>query len=193
MGKYDAIVQTGDLEPGFFGARFISKIPFVSITHAAIHMASLIGDRCSLFGPPEDQCAPLLRRFVQNYGFNHKVISLRYSSYTSTYLATFVKKYSKEERIKVPEVQEIVRTLTSQCIAAIEEDRVDSIIFGCNAVAVYADETRQKLDESGYSEIPIIVALSAGVEMARVMVNMKLTQAARAYPSVDLRAKPAFR
>ena len=191
-GKYDAMIQTGTQEPGFFGARVATSIPFLSITHASIHVASLIGERCTIF-LPSDPPAQTVRRFVQNFGFDHKVVSARHPSDSSTHLASFAKIYKKEDRIKLPEVSEIINAVTTQCIAAIEQDRVDSIIFGCSAVQVYADEVRQELDKSGYSEIPIIVSLYAAVEMAKALVNMKLTQAPRAYPSDELKAKPKFR
>ena len=192
VGKYDAIVQTGDLEPGFFGSRVVSRIPFTSVAHSSFHVASLIGERFTFFAVT-DPCAMIVRRFAGNCGFDHKLVSVRYPSLSSTYLASFVKNYKKEERSKVPEVKEIVATLTAQCIAAINEDRVDSIIFGCPAVQVYADEVRQELDKKDYSEIPIINGLYAAVEMAKAMVNMKLTQTPRAYPTDALKAKPGFR
>jgi Asp/Glu/hydantoin racemase len=108
-------------------------------------------------------------------------------------MASFVKKYKKEERSKVPEVEKLVATLTTQCIVAIEEDSVDTIIFGCPAVQVYIDEVRQELDKKGFSEVPIINGLYAAVEMAKALVNMKLTQVPRAYPSDALKVRPAFR
>lgn len=190
--RYDAIIQTGTQEPGFFGARVATKIPFLSITHASIHVASLIGERFTIF-LPTDPPALTVRRFVQNFGFDHKVVSVRHPSHSSTHLASFVKTYKKEDRIKIPEVKTIINDLTNQCIAAIEEDRVDSIILGCSATQVYAEEVREQLDKLGYSEIPLICALSAAVEMAKAMVNLRLTQTSRAYPNDALKTKPAFR
>jgi len=95
MGKHDAIIQEGDLDPGFFGARFVSKIPFTSATHAAIHVASLIGDRCSIFAM-DDWPAKVLRRIVQNYGFDHKVVSIRPWPLSSVQL--IVRDHKKEDR-----------------------------------------------------------------------------------------------
>ena len=192
MGKYDAIIQTGDLEPGFFGSRVVSKIPFLSLAHSSFHAASLIGERFTFFAVT-DPCAMIVRRFAENCGFNHKLVSVRYPSLSSTYMASFVKKYKKEDRSKIPEVKELVTAVTNQCIAAIEEDRVDTIIFGCPAIQVYIDEVRQELDKKGYSEVPIINGLYAAVEMAKALVNMKLKQAARAYPTDALKARPSFR
>ena len=51
-------------------------------------------------------------------------------------------------------------------------------------------EIMQRLDEAGYGEIQIVGGFRAAVEMARAMVNMRLKQAARAYPKDALKAKP---
>lgn len=196
MGKYDAIVTTGDLEPGFFAVRSVSRIPVASVTYSAIHAASLIGDRFTLIAM-SDVAAAMIRRLVQSTGFSHKLVSVRYPSYSvSCSMAGSIEligKFRKEERVKVPELKKIIDDITKECIAAIETDRVDSIILGCSALQVYADEISQELDDRSYGEIPVIGALSAGVEMAKAMVNMKVTQAARAYPAESLKAKPIFR
>ena len=65
--------------------------------------------------------------------------------------------------------------------------------MGCPHLQYLEDEVREGLDDSGYSEIQLICGLSAAVEMAKAVVNMKLIQAPRAYPSDGLRAKPEFR
>jgi hypothetical protein len=57
----------------------------------------------------------------------------------------------------------------------------------------FEDDIRQRLDGSGYSEIPIVWGLYAAVEMAKAMVNLKLMQVPRAYPRADLKAKPTYR
>jgi hypothetical protein len=73
------------------------------------------------------------------------------------------------------------------------QDRVDSIIIGGPYFEVFEDEIRQSLDDGGYGEIQLICMFSSAVEMAKAMVDMKLVQAPRAYPSDNLKAKPEFR
>ncbi len=80
--------------------------------------------------------------------------------------------------------------LVAQCIAAIEKDRADTLIFGCTPLQIFKDEARKRLDKAGYHEIPIICQLAAGIEMAKAMVNMQLIQTARAYPTSGLKAIP---
>jgi Asp/Glu/hydantoin racemase len=192
MGKYDAIVASGSLDPGFFAGRSICKIPIASSIHSAIHVASLIGDRFTII-ELSDAMALIIRHYVQLYGLSHKLASVRTIASSSTYVMGFIRKYKKEDRINVPEVKKLLDDIAVQCIAAIEKDMADSLIIGCPALQPFEDEIRQRLDESGYNEIQLICELPAAVEMAKAMVNMKLTQAPRAYPTDHLKVKPEFR
>ena len=66
----------------------------------------------------------------------------------------------------------------------------DTLLLGCEPLQAFAEEVRQKVNEAGYDEIPVICELSAGVAMARAMVDMGVVQVARAYPSAGLKAIP---
>ena len=90
-------------------------------------------------------------------------------------------------------MKKLIDDIVEYCIKAVEEDRSDSLILGCTPLQCFEDEVRERLDESGYNEIQLICEFSAAVEMAKAMVNLKLVQAPRAYPSVFLKAKPEFR
>ena len=190
--KYDAIVTSSANDLAFFGARLISKIPLATNINSAVHVASLIGERFSIINLT-DPLALATRHFVQNFGLSDKLVSVRYISYSSPSIMALVRKYKKDERIKVPEVKKVVDAIVAQCIAAIDKDRADSIIILPPHLQCFEDEVRRELDGAGYGEIQLICALSAGVEMAKAMVHMKLRQAPRAYPSDDLKAKPEFR
>jgi allantoin racemase len=191
-GKYDAIVTSGGIDLGHFAARMISKIPIAYSVHSSVHIASLIGDRFTMIDLT-DPIGLLSRHSVQNYGLSNKLASVRHVSRSSPYAAGLIQKYKKEERIAVPELKKLIGDVVAQCITAIEKDRVDSLILGCPHLQCLEDEVREGLDDSGYSEIQLICGLLAAVEMAKAMVNMKLIQAPRAYPSDGLRAKPEFR
>lgn len=191
-GKYDAIVCVGTMGMGFFAGRMLSKIPVVTSVHAGFCIASFIGDRFTLIEATDPQ-ALIARHWAQLYGYNNKLASVRYVSHSSTYMSRLIRKYKKEERITATESKKFIDNIVSHCIKAIEEDRADTLILGCTPLQIFEDEVRQGLDESGYDEIPLVCELSAAVEMAKAMVNLKLTQAPRAYPGDALKAKPEFR
>jgi allantoin racemase len=184
-GKYDAIVCVGTMGMGFFAARMISKIPVVTAVHSGFHVASFIGERFSLIEATDPQ-ALIARHWAQLYGLNNKLASVRYINHSAAYIGG-------ARRSKDPELGKVIDDIVTSCIEAIEDDRADTLILGCTPLQLYEDEVRERLDESGYDEIPIVGELTAALEMAKAMVNMKLTQAPRAYPSDALKAKPQFR
>ena len=193
MGKYDGIVLTGAIDPGFVAARLVSPIPVTGAIHSALHMASLIGERVSeIHTVPSSSL--IVRHLGDRYGFNQKLVSVRIPWHTSTETFGFIQKYKDRwpERLNDPGLKKIMDDLTTECIGAIEENRADALILACEHLQACADGVRQRLDQAGYREIPIIRALPAGLEMAKAMVNMKLPQAARAYPSHELKAAPKY-
>ncbi len=192
LGKYDAIITQAGIEPGFLAARAASTLPIVFPVHAALHMASLLGERCSLLAPTDAQ-ALIMRHNAQLYGLDHKLTSVRHVSRSSTYTMALVRKYGKAERATAPEVKEFVGAIVEQFVEAIEDEGVDCLIMGGPHQQCFLDEVRQGLDAAGYQEIQLIGAFAAAIEVAKAMVNMKLTQAPRAYPGDWLKAKPPFR
>jgi Asp/Glu/hydantoin racemase len=192
MGKYDAIVTQAGIEPGFLAAMSVSTLPIAFPLHSALHFASLLGEKyCAL--TTTDAQAMIVRRNAQLYGMSHKLTSVRYASLSSTGTMALVRKYKKAERAKAPEVRNFVNAVVGQFVRAIEDEGADSVIIASPHQQCFLDEVREGLDAKGYQEINLIGAFPAAVEMARAMVNMKLRQSARAYPTDTLKAKPAFR
>jgi allantoin racemase len=192
LGKYDAIITQAGIEPGFLAARMVSTLPIAYPVHSAMHFASLLGEKFCVLTTTDAQ-AMIVRRNAQLYGLNHKLTSVRYVSRSSTFTMALVRKYKKAERMNSPEVMEFAGSIVDQFVRAIEDEGADTVIIGSPHQQCFLDEVRQGLDAKGYHEINLMGAFAAAVEMARAMVNMKLKQAPRAYPSDLLKAKPAFR
>jgi Asp/Glu/hydantoin racemase len=195
MGKYDGIVLTGGIDPGFIAARVTlqNQIPVTGAIHASLHVASLIGERTSEIHTVTSSSL-IVRHLAERYGFGDKLAGVRLSKHTSTAAYRFLEKYREnwEGRNSDAGLGKIMDDITTECIAAIEENRVDSLILACEHLQACADGVRKRLDAAGYHEIPIVRALPAGIEMARSMASMKLLQAARAYPGHNLKAAPRF-
>jgi Asp/Glu/hydantoin racemase len=186
----DAIISSGGNDVGFYGARIGSKIPVVYSLHSAVHAASLIGDRFSIIA-----CAYAAaltgRRATENYGLGHKLATARYTPYSTTRIAAFVRK-KLDGQIEAPDVQKFLDDMTGQCMLAIEEDRVDSLLFINPGLQCFDDEIKQRLDAAGFGEIQTICGLAAAVEMAKALVGLKLIQSPRAYPHDSLKAKAKY-
>jgi Asp/Glu/hydantoin racemase len=192
LGKYDAVITQAGIEPGFLAAKTVSTLPIAYPVHSAVHFASMLGEKFCVLTTTDAQ-AMIVRRNVQLYGLSHKMTSARYVSRSSTFTMALVRKYPKAQRRNAPEVKEFAGAIVNQFIRAIEDEGVDSVIIGSPHQQCFLDEVREGLDIAGYQEINLIGAFPAAVEMARAMVNMKLSQSPRAYPNDKLKAKPAFR
>ena len=192
LDKYDAIVSHGSLEPGFYAGREISKIPVAFALHSAVHVASLIGDKFSIL-EVTDPMAYIARRNVECYGFGRKLVSVRALGCSSIEMGSAIYARKKQDRANDPQIKRILDIAMDQCRAAVQKDGADTIILGCTPLQYLEDEIRDRLDAAGYGEIQLVCELSAAVEMAKAMVNMKVKQAARAFPSDELKAKPEYR
>ena len=192
-GQHDAIIFTGGTDPAFAAARLASKIPVVGALHSCLHVASLIGERCGHINLTASS-ALVIRRTAESYGLGHKLASVRYVNYSTTYIYRFLSKYKDnwEDRFKDPELRKIIDDITTQCLASIEKDRIDTLVFSVEPIEALEDEIVRRLVEAGYDEIPVISGFSAAVQLAQVMANMKLVQAPRAYPDASLKAKPEY-
>ena len=192
MGKYDAVITQAGIEPGFLAAHVVSALPIAYPVHSAMHFASLLGEKFCVLTTTDAQ-AMIVRRNAYLYGMNHKLTSVRYVSRSSTFTMALVRKYPKADRLKSPEVMEFANSIVDQFVRAIEDEGADTVILGGPHQQCFHDEVRAGLDARGYNEINLMGAFACAVEMARAMVNMGIKQAARAYPSDKLKAKPAFR
>ena len=188
----DAIVSMGSMEPAFFPAREICDLPFMGALHSALHVASLLGDRCTVIEATDPQ-AVLVRRHARMYGLDQKLASARHVGYSSSEMGKFVAAHPKGERWNVPQVKTMVSDIVKQCIAAVEQDRADCVILSCMPLQVFEEEVKRGFEEAGYGEIPLICELSASVAMAKAVVGMNLAQARVANPRSDTKIKPAYR
>jgi Asp/Glu/hydantoin racemase len=191
LGKHDAIVILGVLSPGFSAARAVSRIPVTGQLHSSLHMASLVGRRFGIIHAAASS-ALILRNRCREYGFGDHVASVRYIGRSSTYLYRLIRAHDKAARRNVPEVQKLIDDTTSQCIAAITKERVDTLIISVEPLQVLEEEIRERLDAAGFAGVPIIGELSAGVETAKALVSAGLMPATRAYPSADLASPPEY-
>ena len=136
-------------------------------------------------GKKEDE--QMIRKLrAQNKKLTQDLINLK-SKHSQVQKKLEAKLLDSTKRIK-----KILDEITAQCLASIEKDRVDTLVFSVEPIEALEDEIVRRVVEAGYDEIPVISGFSAAMELAQVMVNMKITQAPRAYPDASLKAKPEY-
>ncbi len=189
--EHQAIVFTGGSDPGFAAARLASGLPLAASLHSCLVVASEIGERCGQINLTASS-ALTVRHAAESYGYGHKLAAIRYVNYSTSYIYRILLKYKDnwDKRFTDPDLQTVINDIVEQCKALIVKDRVDSIIITVEPIQALEDQIRLLLDASGLDEIPLICGFEAALQMARVMADMKLIQAPRAYPGPNLRSKP---
>jgi Asp/Glu/hydantoin racemase len=168
--KYDALILLGGLEPGLYAAKEIATqfgIPLVGGTSSEIAFASLLGNRYSVIEALE-WMAIANRQNILLYGMNEKCASVRSIEWHPTSLKG--------------DPPEAADAFVRESIEAIEKDGADVIVVGCNALLWIQPIAQRRLKELGY-DVPVLHPYRCAIEMAKALVNMKVSQSKFAFPT----------
>jgi allantoin racemase len=170
-GKYDAIIVIGGLEPGLYAAKEIGArfdIPVVGCTSSQVGFACILGHRYTIIDTLE--CMAInIRQNMMFYGMNEKCASVRSIEWPVR---------AKLGNDPLEAVDDFVR----ECIEAIEKDGADVIVIGCAALIYMQPLAQTRLKELGY-DVPVLHPFKCAIEMAKALVNMKVSQSKYAFPS----------
>jgi Asp/Glu/hydantoin racemase len=191
-GNYDAIVVLGAIDVAFYSIKAISPIPVAFPLHSALHVASMAADRFSLIDGT-DALAARQRRLARGYGFDDKLVSIRTIGRSSSDLSVLLREPFDDGGAVTAGVSAVLDSLVDRCRQAIEIDRADLVIIGFAPLHQLHACLRDRLDEAGYAEVPLVSALAAAVAMAKAMAELGISAAARTFPTDDLGTVPAFR
>jgi Asp/Glu/hydantoin racemase len=192
-GRYDGVLCNRSIDPGVFAGQMIGNcynIPVVFAMQAAVHIASFIGERFSIIDLT-DAMAQIDRRKVESYGLSHRLVSVRAIGINDTETERLCHDYIAGAN--AAGVQRVIDAIVTQGIRAVEKERADTLLLACPVMQPFEDEVRKGLDRAGYGEIQLIAEVSAGLEMLKAMVNMKILPAPRAFSGDHLKAKPEYR
>ena len=141
-------------DPGLHGAREATVKPVIGIGEASLYTASILAARFSIV-TVIPRIKTMLEEMVANYGFSHKVISVRT---TPLYVLDIEKDFDAA-----------LDTLRAEARRAMEEDDAEAILLGCAGFAEFADELEQELG------IPVLDGVVCGVKLAEAMVELGKT------------------
>ena len=165
----DAAIVSAFGDPGLAAAREFADIPVVGIAESAMLTAWMLGRRYSIV------ClTPRLRRWyiecAREHGLDGRLASVRALN------------------VAIPDItqakDQFRAALLAECLAAVEEDEAEVIIFGGGPIAGLAREVADQIP------VPALDGVSCAVRMAEALVGLgvrKATCGSFARP----RAKPA--
>jgi len=153
---YDAVIINCFGDPALEAAREIVDIPVIGAGQAALHVASLLGNRLSiLFIGSEVTARKYLPKF-QRIVSPEKIASIRSIGLTV---------------LEITENEEKCMSLLSNAgKRAIREDGADVLVLGCTGLSGFAEKLQRELN------VPVVEPSISALKMAEILISMKLTQ-----------------
>jgi Asp/Glu/hydantoin racemase len=156
---YDGIVIGSTQEPGLIEARSVVGIPVIGITESSAAIASSIGARFSILCLHQGHAA-LVADKIRRYGLSGKLVGVRYGDFSAV-----------EARELYSDIGKMLLAVKQLASKAVEEDKAEVIIPACTILS--SALTNQGLYQ--IDGVPIIDPVWAGIKMAEVFVDLKLT------------------
>jgi allantoin racemase len=185
-GKYNAVVLLGGGEPGSFESREIGRkygIPVTSCAFSQMHIASMLGNKFSVIDMAETHNMYYYNLVIQ-HRFETRCASIRNVNFPLPRPGADGERQFYKEKAKAlrGEKSEMVEAAVQEAVAAIEEDGAEVITFGCSASFWLQPILQRRLNELGW-EVPVLEGYSCAIELAKLMVNMKLDASGLTFPS----------
>ena len=184
-GKWDAIVLLGGGDPGFtesveIGRRF--GVPVTSCAHAQMHLATMLGHRFGIVDISETHNVQMARLVIE-YRFTEHCAGIRNIDFPLPRPANKGRPSITDERAKAlrGEPSAMLDAAVAAAEASIEEDGAESIILGCSAAYWMRPLLQERLSASGW-DVPVLEGYSCAIEMAKLLLRMKLMASGLAYP-----------
>ena len=175
---YKAIILTCHDDPNLFPLREAVSIPVLGVGQTTWHFCSMLASRFSIISPREVYEKHAKEDLAASYGFGEKLISVRLIPFEQP--LGEVGQLSRQKPIP----ENLVQLTMNTCIKAIEEDGAPAITFGCAYLANIIKEVEVRLKAKGLG-VTIINPMPLTIEVARLLIKMKLTHSAAAFPLAD--------
>jgi allantoin racemase len=164
----DAVVIDCMLDPGLDAVREKVSIPVIGPAQASMHLAAMLGDRFSIITVVDRLVAPFRKR-ARLYGVLDRLASVR-----SIEVSVLELEHDREATIN---------PLVKEALAAIEVDGADVLIFGCTGMSGLAAAVQDGLQAHGHTDVPVIDPGIVALKLAETLVDLKLAQSKRTYPT----------
>ena len=155
---YDAVVPLGTLDLGIDGGRSLVDIPVIGPTHAALHVAAMVGERFGFICYQADSI-PKHRAMIRAYGMEQFIGGFRTVNMPNTEMAATPEK--------------LAESFVREARSLIDEDGVDVIIpQGISQCPVHI-KPDWLMKELG---VPVVEAIGAPIRMAAMLAGLGVSQ-----------------
>lgn len=152
-------------DPGLEAAREAVAIPVFGPCETSVHVAAMLGHKFSVV-TITDSVRPIFENLAKVYGVTSKLASVRTTG------------------IGVLEIEQnpnhLLDKLTEQSLAAIRDDKADTIILGCTGFLGVSEELSNRLKQAGYP-VPVLSPIRVTVSVAAALANLGLSHSPLCY------------
>lgn len=173
---YNAVVLSCFADPGVEIARELVSIPVLGPLNVGLHVSQMIGHRTLLLFPEYARIQCLQKENVIIYGLQERVVA------RGTYRSVPEALKAYEDYKVTGKVNPFITEIVDISEKSIREIDIDVIVLGCGGMKWMKGVLESELAKRGYG-ITVINPLPLVVEMARVLVNLKLCHSKVGYPS----------
>ncbi len=163
--KFDAAVISCFFDPGLKAAREAVSIPVTSAGESSLHLACSLGERIGIVTTVSNSI-PVIRHQVKGLGLESHVATVRAVSLGV---------------LELDAGANTVNALFRESMSAIREDKADTIVLGCTGMAEAAAALQSKIRAEDI-EVPVVDPLRAAIQLAEVLVRLKLRHSRIGYP-----------
>jgi allantoin racemase len=160
---YDAVVVYTMSDSGLQAIRSRLDIPAIGAGVASLHFACMLGDKFSVI-TSFDRWIHLYRKLLNEYRLYDRCASLRHIG-------------SDPNAELQPATQETFKKLENECLNAINEDGASVIVLGSTTMNQFHKYLTENLP------VPVVNPGLVCLKIAQAMVDLKLSQSKRTYPS----------
>ncbi len=173
---YDAVVVACFGDTGVDVARELVRIPVLGPANVSLHVAQMLGHKVCMVHPEYEHIGGVSRDNVALYGLSDRVVVRGISRPVPDAIQAYQDYKSKGT------ISSFIADMTEVCARSIKEDDADVIVLGCGGVMWMREVLGIELAKRGL-EPTIINPMPLAIELARMLVKLKLVHSKAGYPS----------
>lgn len=181
---YGAVVLACFGDPGVETARELVNIPVLGPMNVGLHLAAMLGHKICILSPEIKNLGYIIRANVVAYGLQDRAVVRGNNSSILDVMASY------SDYKSTGKVSPFIEGMVDVCVKSAEEDGSDIVVLGCGVIKWMKDVLEDELRKRGYP-LTVINPLAVAVQMARGLIELKLSHSRAAYPKPTSTARDA--
>ncbi|MDP6828379.1 MAG: aspartate/glutamate racemase family protein [Pseudomonadales bacterium] len=173
----DAMIVDCMGDPGVEAARELLDIPVFGPAQVAMHIAGMLGHRFCVVTVLE-RLHPLIEDLARRYGVDSIM--------------------ARPRSVEIPVLEidndpdQLVGSFIQKAAAAVRDDEVDVIVFGCTGFYGMTEKIEQGLADMGLAGVPVIDPIPVSVEVVAGLLRQGICHSKHGFQTPPQKDRPGF-